>query len=85
MLCPPEHFMSLAQAAGLTAHQPQYFGRDYADTLVYWHRNVLAERDAVVRMFDERFLRMWRYYQSYCETGFRTGSCVLMLITLLKN
>jgi cyclopropane-fatty-acyl-phospholipid synthase len=24
--------------------------------------------------FDERFRRMWDYYLSYCEAGFRTGN-----------
>jgi cyclopropane-fatty-acyl-phospholipid synthase len=41
-------------------------------------------RDKVVQQFDERFLRMWRYYLSYCECGFRNGACDLMQITLSK-
>lgn len=84
MLCPPGRFMDLARSAGLAAEQPEFFARDYADTLLYWHCNVLAERERIVRLFDERFLRMWRYYLSYCETGFRTGTCDLMQVTLLK-
>jgi len=45
---------------------------------------VLAVGDQVVEQFDSRFLRMWRYYLSYCECGFRTGSIDLMHITLDK-
>lgn len=85
MLCPPGKFMDLARTAGLVAEDPKFFARDYADTLLYWHRNVLAERERIVRRFDERFLRMWRYYLSYCETGFRTGTCDLMQVTLVRN
>ncbi len=85
MLCPPDKFIDLARCEGLAAEQPKFFARDYADTLLLWHRNVLAERERIVRLFDERFLRMWRYYLSYCETGFRTGTCDLMQVTLLKS
>jgi len=85
MLCPPQRFMDLARKAGLQARDPRYFGRDYADTLAYWHRNVLAVRDQVVSQFDERFLRMWRYYLAYCECGFRVERIDLMQVTLEKG
>lgn len=85
MLCPPGLFQDLAATAGLATDNVRFFARDYADTLMHWHRNVLAARDHVVGQFDERFLRMWRYYLSYCECGFRTGSIDLMQITLRKS
>ncbi|HEY1075561.1 MAG TPA: cyclopropane-fatty-acyl-phospholipid synthase family protein, partial [Fontimonas sp.] len=85
MLCPPELFQSIAAKAGLRAENPLFYARDYADTLAHWHRNVLAVREQVVQQFDERFLRMWRYYLSYCECGFRVGSVDLMQITLRKD
>ena len=84
MLYPPGRFQDLAANAGLIAEDAKFYARDYADTLAHWHRNVLAVRDQVVQQFDERFLRMWRYYLSYCECGFRTGSIDLMQITLRK-
>ena len=85
MLCPPGLFQDLAATAGLATDNVRFFAGDYADTLMHWHRNVLAARDHVVGQFDERFLRMWRYYLSYCECGFRTGSIDLMQITLRKS
>ncbi|MGH8443730.1 MAG: class I SAM-dependent methyltransferase [Solimonas sp.] len=85
MLCPPGHFQDLAIAAGLAPEDPRFFGLDYADTLAIWQRNVLAVRDAVVAQFDERFLRLWRYYLAYSECGFRTGSVDLMQITLRRR
>ncbi len=84
MLCPAGRFMDLARASGLMAEDPKFFGHDYGDTVACWHRNVLGAREAILRQFDERFLRMWRYYLSYCETGFITGSIDLMQITLTK-
>ena len=84
MLCPPGRFQDLAFEAELVAEDAKFYATDYADTLAHWHRNVLAVRDQIVQQFDERFLRMWRYYLSYCECGFRTGSIDLMQITLRK-
>lgn len=84
MLATPERFMQVAATAGLKPEDPRYFARDYADTLMIWHRNVLAVRDRVVEQFDERFLRMWRYYLSYCECGFRVERINLMQLTLNK-
>jgi cyclopropane-fatty-acyl-phospholipid synthase len=84
MLCPPGLFQDLAFKAGLIAEDAKFYAKDYADTLAHWHRNVLAVREQIVQQFDERFLRMWRYYLGYCECGFRTGSIDLMQVTLRK-
>lgn len=84
MLCPPQRFEELAAASGLAPSDARFFAVDYADTLAQWHRNVMAAREPIVARFDERFLRMWRYYLSYCECGFRVGSIDLMQITLTK-
>ncbi|MDR3417654.1 MAG: cyclopropane-fatty-acyl-phospholipid synthase [Nevskia sp.] len=85
MLCPPGRFEDLARAAGLRPSDAKFYADDYADTLAQWHRNVLGARDTIAQQFDERFLRMWRYYLSYCECGFRTGSIDLMQITLHRE
>ncbi|HUS25148.1 MAG TPA: cyclopropane-fatty-acyl-phospholipid synthase family protein [Candidatus Binatia bacterium] len=85
MLAPAALFQDLARNAGLASEAPAFFGTHYADTLAAWHRNVLAARDAITAMHDERFLRMWRYYLAYCECGFRTGSIDLMQVTLRKQ
>ncbi|HSW15534.1 MAG TPA: cyclopropane-fatty-acyl-phospholipid synthase family protein [Solimonas sp.] len=85
MLCAPQRFMQLAAGAGLRAVEPRYYARDYADTLAHWHRNVLAVREKIVEQFDERFLRMWRYYLAYCECGFRVERVDLMHLSLEKS
>ena len=46
-------------------------GHDYARTLSEWRRRTETHRDDIVALgFDERFLRMWRFYLAYCEGGF---------------
>jgi cyclopropane-fatty-acyl-phospholipid synthase len=47
------------------------FGLDYARTLREWHNNFESRADRVRALgYPERFLRLWRYYLSYCEAGF---------------
>lgn len=56
-------------------------GFDYAKTLNEWHlRFNRAESEVRSFGYDDRFVRMWRYYLSYCEGGFlaRTISAVHM-------
>ncbi|MFZ9089938.1 MAG: class I SAM-dependent methyltransferase [Planctomycetaceae bacterium] len=47
------------------------FGVHYARTLRFWNQ-AFHERLAEVRElgFDDRFIRMWRYYLCYCEAAF---------------
>ena len=59
--------------------------QDYADTLSAWHEGFLNELDAVQELgFDDRFIRMWRYYLSYCEGGFRERIIGTYQITMTK-
>ncbi len=51
------------------------FGRDYALTLAQWRDRFRAAWPEIVQQgFDERFRRLWEYYLSYCEAGFRSGA-----------
>ena len=58
---------------------------DYARTLEAWHHSFLAQLDRVREMgFDDRFIRMWRFYLSYCEGGFRERIIGTYQITMAK-
>jgi cyclopropane-fatty-acyl-phospholipid synthase len=59
--------------------------QDYANTLNAWHESFLNKLEAVQGMgFDDRFIRMWRYYLSYCEGGFRERIIGTYQITMTK-
>ncbi|PSV97029.1 SAM-dependent methyltransferase [Photobacterium iliopiscarium] len=46
-------------------------GLDYAKTLADWHVAFNRNSEALNQYgYDERFMRMWRYYFCYCEGGF---------------
>lgn len=59
--------------------------KDYARTLEAWHHAFLDQLDKVREMgFDDRFIRMWRFYLSYCEGGFRERIIGTFQITMAK-
>ncbi|MGH8032318.1 MAG: class I SAM-dependent methyltransferase [Luteimonas sp.] len=46
-------------------------GASYALTLREWRRRFEAQRDTLAMLgYDERFMRLWRFYLCYCEGGF---------------
>ncbi|PSW20184.1 class I SAM-dependent methyltransferase [Photobacterium sanctipauli] len=64
-------------AQQLTAHSDfvirdiKDIGMDYARTLSDWHQRFNQHIDILSQQgFDERFVRMWRFYLCYCEGGF---------------
>ena len=61
----------LAEQGGFVLHSLDDMGRDYARTLRTWRGLFDARLDEVRALgFDERFIRRWHYYLSYCEAAF---------------
>jgi cyclopropane-fatty-acyl-phospholipid synthase len=74
MLLSRQKLAEQARAAGLKLADVYGFGHDYARTLAAWLERFDKVSDRVRQNgFDERFLRMWRYYLAYCIAGFSTG------------
>jgi cyclopropane-fatty-acyl-phospholipid synthase len=46
----------------------------YAYTLRHWLKNVMDNREKIVALYDERFLRMWEYYLAGGIVMFETGA-----------
>ncbi len=83
MLPTVERFDQAAQAAGLTVGARHCYGLDYAHTLALWQRRFVENSEAVRGLgYDERFIRMWRYYLAYCEAGFREQRVNVMQVIL---
>ncbi len=60
---------------GFALHHEEFFGMDYARTLNIWRHNFEQHWPAISpHGFDEEFRRLWRYYLTYCEGGFLSGS-----------
>ena len=61
--------------AKLKLTDSSFFGMSYARTLELWREQFLkAWHQIEPQGFDDRFKRMWEFYLSYCEGGFRAGS-----------
>jgi cyclopropane-fatty-acyl-phospholipid synthase len=70
---------------GLEWRNVERFGADYAETLAQWAVRFEQAWDAIRQQgFDERFRRLWRFYLSYCEAGFRTGRTNVIQLALAK-
>lgn len=60
-------------------------GAHYVRTLQQWRARFEARRDEVYALgFDDRFIRMWRYYLCAAEAGFETRSTSDLQIVLEK-
>ena len=57
----------------------------YAETLKAWRERFLAHRDEVVRLYDQRFVRMWEFYLASSEIAFRDGDMVVFQIQMTKR
>lgn len=85
MLPSPNALRSEVERAGLSWQGAAAFGQDYARTLAEWRRRFLAAWEEIVAMgFDDRFKRLWQFYLSYCEAGFRAATTDVMQIRLAK-
>ncbi|CAH0526485.1 SAM-dependent methyltransferase [Vibrio hippocampi] len=61
-------------------------GPDYALTLQHWRKRFESALEQVKSLgYDERFIRMWRYYFCYCEGGFKAKSISTVHMTLQRT
>lgn len=71
--------------AELAVERVTAFGQSYARTLAEWgERFTAAWEDIKGEGFDERFRRLWRFYLSYCEAGFRTARTDVVQVALAR-
>jgi cyclopropane-fatty-acyl-phospholipid synthase len=71
--------------AGLEWKSLVRFGQNYADTLAEWTRSFEGAWEEIRKLgFDERFRRLWHFYLSYCEAGFRAERTNVVQLSLAK-
>lgn len=60
-------------------------GDHYAKTLQHWREAFMAQLNNVQELgFDERFIRLWEFYLSYCEGGFAERSIGTAQVLMAK-
>ena len=57
----------------------------YAYTLRHWYNRFQANEEEVAAMYDDRFVKMWRFYLAACEQTFRNGPQAVFQFQLSRN
>ena len=85
MLPSEERLKAETERVGLAWTGLDRFAQSYADTLAEWQRRFDAAWRSIQPLgFDERFRRLWKFYLSYCEAGFRTERTNVIQLGLAK-
>ena len=60
-----------------------YYSDDYAKTLEAWKKNFLESWKSISALgFEDSFKRMWEFYLSYCEAGFKSRNINLIQFSM---
>src|SRR5665213_681590 len=76
---------AVVERSGLFVTDVEILRLHYAETLRHWRERFMARRDEVVRLYDERFCRMWEFYFVLCEIGFRLRTNIVFQMQLTKR
>ena len=59
------------------------YSDDYAKTLGTWRKNFFNAWETIkIQGFDDYFKRMWEFYLSYCEAGFKSKNINLIQFSM---
>jgi cyclopropane-fatty-acyl-phospholipid synthase len=73
------------ESAGLLVCDIEILRLHYAETLKAWRERFMARREEAVRLYDERFARMWEFYLAGSEMSFRKQNLMNFQIQLSKR
>jgi len=73
------------ESAGLLVCDMEILRLHYAETLKAWRERFMARREEAVRLYDERFARMWEFYLAGSEMSFRKQNLMNFQIQLTKR
>ena len=73
------------ERAGLLVCDIEILRLHYAETLKAWRERFMARREEAVRLYDERFARMWEFYLAASEMSFRKQNLMNFQIQLTRR
>ena len=73
------------EKSGLILTDLEILRMHYSHTLRHWKERFIKNKDKAIKMFDEKFFRMWEFYLTSCETAFRWGDQVVFQLQLTKE
>ncbi len=73
----------LSENNGLAINQYNSYGLHYSNTLKIWRDEFFKKWEEISKQgFDNKFKRMWHFYLSYCEAGFKSKNIDLIQFSL---
>ena len=73
------------EKAGLVVSDIEVLKLHYSYTLGHWKENCTKNKEKIIKMYDERFFRMWEFYLAGCEIAFKWGDQVVYQFQLTKS
>jgi cyclopropane-fatty-acyl-phospholipid synthase (EC 2.1.1.79) len=77
--------MDAVEHTGLVATDVEIWRLHYAYTLRHWYDRFMARRDEAAALYDERFVRMWKFYLVASEQTFRFAGQGVFQIQLARD
>jgi cyclopropane-fatty-acyl-phospholipid synthase len=78
-----KNIIELANENNLNFNQCYSYGKHYSDTLMVWRDEFQKKWNEISKQgFDLTFKRMWNFYLSYCEAGFKSKNIDLIQFSL---
>ena len=72
-----------AQDSGLSMDEYNSYGLHYSNTLNIWRSEFISKWEEISKQgFDLTFKRMWNFYLSYCEAGFKSKNIDLIQFSM---
>ena len=73
----------LSNSNGLEIEKYESYGSHYSSTLKIWRDEFLKKWEEISKHgFDNKFKRMWHFYLSYCEAGFKSKNIDLIQFSM---
>ena len=74
---------SISSSEGLAIDKYESYGLHYSNTLKLWRDEFFNKWETISKQgFDLTFKRMWHFYLSYCEAGFKSKNIDLIQFSL---
>ena len=81
-----ESLNKISEQSGLKIDNYQLYGQHYSSTLQKWRQSFLNSWDLISKQgFDSSFKKMWDFYLSYCEAGFKSKNIDLIQFSLCNK
>ena len=76
----------LSEKSGLKIDGYNLYGSHYSNTLQKWRESFLSSWDLISRQgFSSSFKKMWDFYFSYCDAGFKSKNIDLIQFSLCNK